>query len=201
MKKHHLLLILSIGAVIGLANWASVRAQPAGGAQPTAVAVVEVGTVFNTCKEKVDIDADARSGQERADVDKDEREKDIKTLQFDLELINPNSPQSKKKRQEIERKVIEYQVEIQFRRQQIGREQMRRYELLYTKLRDTAGEVAQANGYDLVLFKEKEELRYKTPQDLVNQIGGRKVLWAAERLNMTDQVIQRLNNAWDARAN
>ena len=198
MKKHHLLLILSLGAVIGLVSWASVRAQANSGAQATVIAVLEVGRVFNTCKEKTDIDANARSAQEKADVDKAEREESIKQLQFDMELINPDSPQSKKKRQEIERKVVEYQVEIQYRRQQIVREQMRRYELLYKKLRDTCSEVAQANGFDLVLFKETEKLNYKAPQDLVNQIGGRKVLWAAERLNITDQVIQKLNNVWDA---
>ncbi len=50
-----------------------------------------------------------------------------------------------------------------------------------------------------MMFKEAEKLTYKKPQDLVNQIGTRKLLWSADELDITDQVIQKLNNAWEAR--
>ena len=47
-------------------------------------------------------------------------------------------------------------------------------------------------------IKEPEELvRSQNLEQLSRQIGGRKVLWAAGELDITDQVIQKLDNAWD----
>lgn len=201
MRNRHLLIVFAIVLAVGLSSWLTARGQDAGRrARPTAVAVVAVQRVFNTCKEKADIDASFRSALEQAEADRETRAKQIQQLQYDLELIAPDANAYSEKRSEIERSLVELQVESTFRKNQVVREQMLRYDALYHKLKEVCAEAARESGYDLVLFRESDELKYKTPQELVNQIGGRKVLYASEDLDITDQVIQKLNNVWDSRA-
>lgn len=198
MKKEHLMTVmLAIAAIVAI-NWVALAANgPASAA--TAAAVVDVQKVFNTCGEKADIDANFQSSIEKLTADLEERNNQIKSDQFDLDLIKADSPEYKQKREEIDRKIVALKVEENYRKATIVREQMLRYESLYRKLRKACGEVANEEDYDLVLFKEAEKLTYKKPQDLVNQIGTRKLLWSADELDITDQVIQKLNNAWEAR--
>ena len=68
---------------------------------------------------------------------------------------------------------------------------------MYRKLIDAMGKVATENGYDMVIFKEKEiPFNKLKPEALSTYIAMRKVLWVRNDLDITDQVVQRMNNEW-----
>ena len=191
--------ITALSVAIGIVTWVAATANYALQAKPSAVAVIDVQKVFNDCKEKKEIDAKITSAAEQHTTKTQERDRKISQLQSDLELLDPGSPAWAQKVADIDRKVIEKEVETNYVKLKLGRDQIVSYEGLYRNLRSACAEVGRTNGYDIILAKEPSELlRSKSLQQIVNQIGLRKVMWATEEMDITNQVIQHMNNLIDA---
>jgi hypothetical protein len=61
-------------------------------------------------------------------------------------------------------------------------------------------QVAKQNGADLVLYKEGAvDFRGAPPEALATQVAVRKVLYSADDLDLTNQVIQFMDNEYRAR--
>jgi len=179
------------GALIGQA--ASMRAQP------TAVATVNVQEVFNNLKEKTSLEAQMQSRTEQLQQQEQQRRQSIEQLRQDLDVLAPGSDAYQQKEQELQQKVIDLQVWTQFKQQQMRVERGLQVEGLYRRTLNTVQRIAQDNGYDLVLFEEQEpDFNYENPQQLLTVIQMRKVLYASDQISITDQVIQRMNNEYEA---
>ena len=169
-------------------------------AAPAAIAVVDVQKVLNNCKEKAAIDADITSATEKLKADVDGHKHELRQLESDLGLLGAGQPAWKAKREEIDKKIVSAQVGSKYGELKIAREQILSYENLYNKLREACAEVARANGYNMVLTKDPAKLqRSQNANQLVNQIAGRKMLWAADDLEITDEVLQAMNTNWEMR--
>ncbi len=169
-------------------------------AAPASIAVVDVQKVLNNCKEKAAIDADITTATETLKAEVDGHKHELRQLESDLELLDPGSAAWKAKREEIDRKIVSAQVGSKYGELKIAREQILRYENLYNKLREACAEVAKANGYNMVLTKDPAKLqRSQNANQLVNQIASRKMLWAADDLEITDEVLQKMNTDWEMR--
>jgi len=189
--------LLLITAILGLVLGAAANMDRQG--KPTAMAVVDIQDVFNGCKEKTTIDADVTQAIEKLNQEIEDGKLQIRQLQADLELLRAGEPAYEQKRQQIGKRLVELKVAEEFGKQRIGREQMIRYESLYRTMRSTCAEVAKAGGYDLVLYRESKKLQYQNFAQLVNQIAGRKVLYASEQLDITDPVLLKMNTQWQSR--
>ncbi|MBH06648.1 MAG: hypothetical protein CMJ20_10030 [Phycisphaeraceae bacterium] len=197
-RNIHLAWLLTTVGALTLIGWGGTAVSQAIGGSGRSIAVVDVQKVFRNCKEKQHIDADIESRRTNAQAKASAAQDELRELQKDLELLNPEEEAFQHKQEQIARAIIEGQTELKFRETQIVREMMLRSGSLYRKMRRACGDVSRANGHDVVLYKEPEELvRSQNLEQLSRQIGGRKVLWAAGELDITDQVIQKLDNAWD----
>ncbi len=192
------LLVLAVFAGLAAAGWVSAYATSALQAQPTALAVVDMQKVFNDSSEKKQIEADINRLGEQNEVAKNDMVAKLRGMDEDLKLIHPNETQQlEDKRKEIRRAAVQMKVEYEARRQEIGREGVIRIENLYRKILSAAGDVAETNGYDLVLYKETEDmLNAENFQQIINMISARKVLWSSEEVDITEQVSTRLNTAF-----
>ena len=194
-----LIAVAAIASALALVTWMTTAARAQSGAKATAIAVIDVNRAFNECKEKDDIQAEATSAQEALANKLDMMKKEIAQEKADMDLVPVGSDAWKETASSLRRKVILVELEEKLGTQEIVREQIIRFEGLYMELRDVCGEVATANGYDIVLYKEPKELARTNLAQLFNQIGARKVLWSAKELDITEQVLQMLNNDWEAR--
>jgi Skp family chaperone for outer membrane proteins len=168
-------------------------------AEPTAVAVVNVQKVFNSLKEKQDIEAELKQRAQSLQSNEKEKRQKIQQMKSNLDVLKPGTSEYQQQEQKLERAVVDLKAWAQYKQQKMKRTRGVKMESLYRKTTDTAGNVAEDNGFDLVLYDEgSADLNYQSSKQLSTMIQMRKVLWSNDKLNITDQVIQRMNNQYQA---
>jgi Skp family chaperone for outer membrane proteins len=180
--------LMSIAATMML-SVASVQAQK------STVAVVDVQRAFNAVKEKSQIDAELTTMADKVKQEDASRTKTIKELQQDLSILSPGTAAHTQKQNDLEKAVLSRQVWLNYQQLKLNRERALRVENMYKKMLATIGRVATAEGYTVVLFKE-QPVRFNNvtkPEQMNAVIQVRKVLWSAPNLDLTEQVILKMD--------
>ena len=197
MRRSRITTLTAFLAVLALSGWATALATSALKAEPTATAVVNVQHAFESLDEKTQVEADLKTRQEQVLQERQEKQESLKQLQQDLEILAPGTPAFQQKQEQLQKKALELKVWIEYQGQRLERERIIRLEALYRKLLESIGRVAKDNGYHVVLFQEDEvNFRNASANQISAAVQMRKVLWADEKLDLTDEVIQRMNNEW-----
>lgn len=195
MKLRRTFVVVGLAGGVLASVWGAAKAADAVRARPAAVAVVDIQSVFESLKEKEKAESDLKTQLDKLAQQENERKKELETLQNDLEILAPNTPAFNEMQELLEQKTMDLQTWHNFQSLKLNRERVVLVENLYRKMIDAIGRVSQQNGYDIVLFKEKPaDFRGAKPEALTAMIQVRKVLWSAEELDLTDQVIQLMNN-------
>lgn len=187
--------ILILTAVLLLGGFVGAIAAGAAKARPTSMAVVDVQKVFDSLAERTQIEAELQTQADKIKQEELDRQKDLKQLQSDLEILARGTPAFVTKSDELEQKMLEFQAWRNFRIARLNRERGIRLEEIYRKMADSIGRVAKENGFDLVMYKEGP-IRFPAdkPDQISTIIQVRKLLWSAEDLDLTEQVVQKMNN-------
>ncbi len=200
INPQRLMIVFAVMATIITAGWISATAQFQQKAEPVAIAVIDVSRVFNECKERVDIRRNSTLAMQEAETAREEYNKKIRDLKDQLEMINAtaSSVEFKQTQEMIRKAILERDFNFEFRKVELARDQIVRDEELYRKITQACEDVSEGNGFRLVLFKESPRLApVKNHRQLLNQIAARKVLWSSKEMDITDQVIQTLDNVWE----
>lgn len=199
MTRQRMWIAAAAAAVVGL-GFASVQANRLLKGTPTAVAIVEVQRVIDSLKEKVAIEAQMQQHNEQVQKEKTDRERAVKQMQDELQLLTPGTENHRKKLEAAERAVIELNAWLQFENNKLVRERGTQIEALYQKMLKATADVAKSNGYQIVLFGEgPADFRAENPQQLSTLIQIRKVIWYDPALDITDMVTQKMNNDFQNR--
>lgn len=200
MKFKELWIAVVLVAGLGLTGWFGANARELMAGRPSSVAVVDVNLVFESLKERTQVQADLESQLEQLNQDAQDQKRKLEELKSDLDILAPDTPAYNEKQAKLEQSAIELQAWQTFQTQKLQRERGIQIERLYRKMIDAVGRISQQNGYDLVLFKEKPvDFRGTKPEALHAAIQSRKVLWSSEELDLTDQTIQLVNNEFSNR--
>ncbi len=187
---------LVLAGVVG-----SLHGQDDAGPSPAKVAVVDVQKVFNNLDQKEDYEAEITSQAESLQKEQQRRKQEIKQLRSDLQVLSPDSDAYKKTKAKLEKKTINLKAWRKFKQRQLRSEKALRMESLYRKVVDTIEQIAKDAGYDLVLYKDRlRSLNSQTEKQMAAKIAIRKVLYADDSLNITDRVIQTMNNQYQNRS-
>jgi Skp family chaperone for outer membrane proteins len=173
--------------------------QSAMQAEPTAVAVVNVQQVFNNLKEKQQVEARLKQRAQKMQQQQKQKQQKIQKMRSDLDVLREGSNNYQQQKRKLERALVDFQAWKKFKQRKL--EQSRGIEMqnLYRKVVNTAGSVAKDNGFDIVLYDEGgSDFNFRNSQQLSRMIQMRKVLWAKNKLNISDQVQQRMNNQFTA---
>ena len=200
MKSKRVLILLSVvGMAVAVMSWATANAVNNAQARKTSVAVVSVGEVFNGMTEKSHVEADLQKKAEDLERLKEEKSGEIRDLQAELQLLKQDSPEWKAKAEEAQRKVFTLKAELEFRAAKLNRDNVLLKESLYRKILAATAQVAQSEGYDIVLFKESEpHFPTDKPQQVNALVELRKVMYASPDLDITDKVMTVVNNNFKA---
>jgi len=193
-------------AVVGIAIMSSVMTAGAGmamQARPTAVCVVDVNRVITALDEAPELDAELNTKRESIQSEINDRSGELKRLQEDLALLQEGSDAFNTRVEELRRKSYELQFYAKYEEAAMAQEKALLYEALYKKIVDSAGKAAQENGYDLVLYKDRPTsfAQGKDDKAIRALLGLRKVIWSSPELDLTDQVILRMNNEFKNNVN
>ncbi len=192
--RQSLTALTTAAIVVGFMSMVNLNAQTAGGGG-TSIAVVSITDVFDALAERDAIQAEIVRMIDETKKWQQDKANEIKMIQNDLELLDRNSPGYNETVEKWERMALALQIEMKFRESQIERQKALKLEALYRKILTGIESVAQAEGYDLVLAKDRTpSLRGLNQQQIAFTIDQRKNLYSNADLNITERVKQKLNN-------
>ncbi len=198
--------IVMLVAALLVGTWAAsfgigrLQAQAAGPADKTAVAVLNLQDVLGQLNENNAFQADitAKNGQIQAELTR--RQNAVQQMQNDLELLDADSDAYKQKEDQIFDALIELRTWQSIQEQRNILEQRTHLANLYRKIVQAGAAIAEQRGFDLVLLDTQvPDLDRLNPEQLLNAIATRKVLYHTDEVEITRGVIERMNTEWNNR--
>ena len=180
--------------VVGLVG---VNAQGVLSSEPTVVAVVDLANLYDSLKEKQQIDAELGTIKTRVTQESDDRKKDIEQKRQDLDMLVPGTPPYADSQEAYERAALDYQVWVQFEQNKLSREARIRINKLQENLQKAIGTVAETQGVGVVLYKQQSLPLGTNAQGRPQTANIDIVAFASDAVDITDLVAQQMNNDFD----
>lgn len=187
------LVALVVLAVVLGPSWAQ---TPRTAPRATRVAVCDVGGVFDGYAKRDALNAQLDQKRKAAKATDDARTARIETLSKQLKQLKEGTREHEQRLDEFRKLSIEQAVWRKFEEGAFMAQHRRMMEQLYREVLDEVSRTAKARGYDLVLYKEKVEIASKTTPELYQKIAQRKVLFAANEIDVTQAVLDGLNRRY-----
>ena len=190
--------LAALGLVLLGALAATLAGQRMLAARPTAVAVVDIAGVANNLAESKAVEADLQRMREGIEAETARRASEIKSDQDSLEALKKDSAAYAETEEKIIEKIAILQGWQKIKLERMQSDRFIRMEGIYRKVVDAVGRYAEKEGYDVVLVMEPVDSSLgKNLEQLLQSISMRKVVYAVEELNITDEVTQMLNNEFN----
>ncbi len=178
--------------------------QPAGGPPPTVVATVRMQALFEGLDQRAEVKQELDERAEAIDAERQSRLEALRELEAQLQEIT--EPQ--RKEQMIDRVALE-RLKLQFWFQQalaeLQVERALRLQDLFRNVIAAIKSLGEAQGYDLVLQDDAidepgfdRELRVPPQVQVLQQIRSQTVLFRVPAIDVTEDVITRMNNEFKA---
>lgn len=194
MKKYKLSALL-ITALVLFTGLAGVQAGAILAPQPTKVAIVDIIAVRNGLKEAKTISVEIEDKLRKAEQEQKKRIEEINSLKEDLGILGPGTDAFKEKQHQLILKSVEAKAWQEVAKAQLNVEHAVQLEAMYRKIVAASTDIATVHGYDMVLSKEREiNFRNAKPQEIDALIALRTILWSREDMDVTQLVIQKMNN-------
>ncbi|MEM1330382.1 MAG: OmpH family outer membrane protein [Planctomycetota bacterium] len=193
-------LALSHGATVPSAGAEAALQE---GARPTRVAVVNTSLIVGKLDEAGDRLGIIRVQVEQRQTEIDDLTTRMETLESDLEMLELSPEQRDQKRVEQFQLNAQRQALREAYTQLLDQQQGRIFAEMQEKIIDAAGRIAQAEGYDMLL---QDDRWIGLPQnrgeaDVLRQIQFRSVLWASPENDITQRVLDEMNQLYRAGGN
>ncbi len=201
MTKQMTVLGVLASAVLAVGFWASQEPATAQqSASATTVAVVDLQAVFNASQQQNAIQSAQQSRTEKLQGEVKTRQDNVQMLKGQLDTLTPNSDAWETKRTELLQKTVELQSWAQVSEQLEGRQRTLEFVGLYDSANKAVSAVASELGIAIVLqtgtMPSNNQLAQAEPQQLVALLQNRKVLHNTPQVDITQQVIARMNSAF-----
>lgn len=181
----------------GAAAW---RAGAQGGAAPTGrVATVNLTTLVDLLDERETREEELRTFIEQQNARIRDLGDQLELAQADLVAMAEGSTARRRKAEEVAELRIKLEVGGRFAEQLIDRRRAEVFAELFQKMQNGAAEVAKQQGFELVLNNDMGgEIPRDTEAQIRSVMAGRRVLFAADSIDITEAVARLLNNQWNA---
>jgi Skp family chaperone for outer membrane proteins len=161
------------------------------------VAVIDVVKVFNGYRQTQDLNEEFEKRRRQVQEELDARDATLDTKARELEAFHPDSADYNQRRRELQRLRIDRENYMRFAEMEVRdlfRDWTRR---TYDEICQTAADVARERGFEMVLAREELEQDLPDATALKQQIRSRKVIYFDPASDITDQVLDRLNQSYE----
>jgi len=197
MKRSGMITLALVATGVLAVVLATGRAQaPRPAAQPTRVAVCDVGAVFDGYDKRDALNAQLEQKRAAAKAVNDARTKKLDDLSKMLKQLKEGTREHEQRLDEFKKLSIEQAVWMKFEEGAFMARHRRMMTELYREALAEVARAAEAGGHDLVLYKERIEIASKTTPELYQKIAQRKVLYAADKIDITQTVLDALNRRY-----
>jgi Skp family chaperone for outer membrane proteins len=186
----------TIAAGLALAALAAAAAFPD---RPSKVASVDIERIFTALDEQKSIEADIKRLGERMAAEKDRLGRELQDLNAELESYKPGSAPYNETLRKVEAAIGAMSAQDQFGQLKVEAERANAMRTLYVHVRSAASAVARDEGIDYVVINDS--IPPIEPAGFVatkQQLAMRRVLFAAQDMDITDAVIARANADFNA---
>ena len=184
--------ILIVGALIARDN----QAQTPAGAGAIPIGVVDLVKVFNDFEQTKALNGELDRYKRRLADERQKKEEQISVERETLQGFAPDSAEYRKRSQALKKIMIEYQAEMTVEREILKDEHRRWIERTYDTIIKRIAEVAKRRSLQLVLTREELETGVDDATVLQRQILNRKVVYNDPGLDVTDELLATLNDAF-----
>jgi Skp family chaperone for outer membrane proteins len=163
---------------------------------PSTVAVVDLGRVFNSLNAWTAFQEAKVAMAQDAQKDALAQRERIEELQADLEDFPEASERHRSALLALQLAAIEFEASLTFRERQLQRFDSKSIRNLYESIRAGAAKFAESNGYDMVIVDDGVDAIPEDAPDPIAMISSRRVLFARDRLDITDALVAAMNAAF-----
>lgn len=199
--KHVALLSLLIAAAALITMPSRAASQAAPGPQGTQlkIATASPSKIFFGMKEKNDVVAQLK--QEVAELEKQNvsRRNKVTDLKNAMELLNPDAPQYEEANRAFMTAAIEHKNWLEVSQAQAARNEKMMTKMLFDRITAAIAELAKERGFDLVIAEQPAfNIERMTAEQLTQAMAQRQVLYASATTDLTNDVIARLDEKYNA---
>lgn len=193
--------VAAAGIVAGAGVASAWRQAPAPMAAPAAVGVIRLGTLMDGLTEAKDKQAALEARRLTVVADLRALEQEIQSLQGQISSGTLQGEALFNTAQDMTEKQAFAQARVQAAQSRLDIARGASMRELYEKVVAATDQFAQANGFDLILIDDRSfplaDMQSSTAEHQA-AIRSRRVLYARESLDVTDQVLTLMNNQYAA---
>ncbi|MCC5829813.1 MAG: OmpH family outer membrane protein [Phycisphaeraceae bacterium] len=182
--------------IAGAGIWSAHADAPrAGNPLANSIAVVDIADAMNNLRITQRLRAEIEAERNRLSTEETNRTNQLRSLQDELQLMGQGTPAFHAKVAEIEAKTLDFQIWREYEVMKINQKVLVTNEQAYRQLLQAITEHARGNEIGLVLFKERPFTMSGEPsrEELETRIQMRKVLYVAEEMDITRDIVQAVN--------
>lgn len=167
---------------------------------PTVVGTVDLEATFNGLEEWDQLQVSLTQRADRMQEELNRRQEELEGLEADLEDYPQGSEKFKQAMKKFQMAAIELQGYVQFQQMKQQRYNDEKIFELYDKIKMAARTLADEQGYDIILVNDSVVEIPENTDNILAQISSRRVLFARQQMDVTDQLIQTMNNEYQQSA-
>ena len=205
MKRYWLSGLILLALLAGAAGVANLAAQPAAAPRPTHItsatrlAVCDIVEVFDNYQRARDLTQQLEEKSRQIEAENGRREQAIRAIQAELQSLKPGSAEYEKRLDEIQKLTIDRKAWLDFETAKNMRNHHRLTKEMYEEIVAVVAQVAKELTCQLVIQRDRSQLKSENTPELIRRISALKVIYAAPEVDMTEVVLQRLNMAYRAK--
>ncbi len=190
MKARNIIIGILAAAVISLSvvyeqGWAQTKEEIA----PARIAVVSVRRILENSKTNAQWEAKVRAEGEKIRTELDKLSKEIRAIEADMATRKVGSSDYLDLMRNGTEKQAVLEAKDKFYQQEMGLKQQQQIEQLYQEILVAVANVAKEKGIDLVVAKEEFQFPSTSLRELTLVIQTSKVLYHAEHMDITNDVL------------
>ena len=196
--------LVTVAVVCIVAGYAAVAAsthfRP-----PTVVVTFSIERVSADLTERADSEASLRNLFSKVETELKSRNESMTALQETLQsAADADKPEIVEQLNQLAIQAMSYK---QFAERRVDSERSLMFRDLYMKIKSSVANIANENGYDLVLITDDDREILANPQtntsqefQVREQIGQQRVVFASDQIDITEQIVTHMNLEWEKRS-
>lgn len=159
------------------------------------IGVVSIQKIFRDCDRSAKYRQETTAEQNKVIAELEKLSRDIEAGKAGLKTLKVGSSDHLALAKEILEKEAKLQAQREFHKQQMALKQHRMIEDIYRDILRGTREVAKEKGLDLVFEKSEPQLPASSTSELERTMGTHKLLYSGGCLDVTDDVMARVDAA------
>jgi Skp family chaperone for outer membrane proteins len=198
MRGWNLSTIVLFGLLIsalGVQSYALGRANP----RPSVIATVDLEAVFDGLSERNAADVALTTMAEELQAEMDAQSEAIDLLEEEVNAYPVGSDKHQEALGKLQLASLEHQAFVEFSRRKVDVEKALVLKRLYLSIKRASAVMAQEMGYDIFFVDDsRSPIPDSTEAEVRRQISARRMLFASPEIDVTDDLIARMNDAFSS---